>query len=575
MRNIPKWFPLLGLITLFSLALQGQKERILLDGHFADWENRSFDFKDATGDGRFGYDFGQLIIENDENHLFFSFDTGIEINLQENNDLVLILDTDSNDATGYPIDDLGAELIYYFAERAGAYYTGNERINLQHEDIGLVTLPTVSGDRFEIALSRNSMIDGHALFPGQNIRCMLMQDVQNGDKIPDQAGGLEYIFSDGPMKALPGYTLKRSAGSDFRILSYNVLQDRLFESTAPFERQITAMAPDILAFQEIYDHSAAQTKELVASFLGGSWFAAKQGTDIILVSRFPILESHFIAGNGAFLLDVNGKKLLLINAHLPCCDNDSGRQEEVDAIMAFIRNARNGQSSLDLVENTPIVIAGDMNFVGKNRQLKTFFEGDIQNEFVYGPDFAPDWDGTRLQDVLNFATETPLAITWYDTYSSYNPGRLDYIFYTDAVLTVENGFNLFTQSLPTDTLSRYTMLKKDTQNAADHIPVIADFRFGGPSSVESARIHDIGMLMIYPQPFNDILKVIIPQNASLPSRISIFDLDGREVFAESIMDLSPEEIQIHINSANWSPGPYVIRWIDGERIYQNLVIKGD
>ena len=547
---------LLILFLLTSLIrLSAQKERILLDGLFSDWENRPARFEDPLGDGRFGYDFRNLAMENDENFLYLSFDTGIEINIQENNDLVLFIDTDASFSTGFPFGGIGAEIVYLFGERGGYFYHGSQQINIRHDDIGLISLPTVSGDRFELALARNSVVNGQTLFPGTEIRCALLQDVQNGDIFPDDGQGLAYTFDNSPLEELPGYSLSKSASGDFRILSYNVLQDRLFENTAPFQRLITAIQPDIIAFQEIYDHSAAQTRMLIESFLGGSWYAAKQGNDIITVSRFPIRESHFISGNGAFLLELDGKDLLLINAHLPCCDNDSGRQEEVDAIMSFLRDAKNGQSSLDLQENTPVIIAGDMNFVGKNRQVQTLVEGNIQNEFLYGPDFSPDWDGSPLTDLRPFASHTPLALTWYDTYSSYNPGRLDYIIYSDSALKCLNRFSLFTPTLPQDSLTKYTLLTHDTPNAADHLPVVADFSLDTGSPVIKTTGNVPGELNIWPVPFSESIEISWKADKEQKGTLNICTPDGRVIYTR-LLENSEEKLQVP--TSDWTPGSYLV-----------------
>lgn len=560
---------LLLLLLVGSLGTQAQSDRILLDGLFNDWDNKTDHFEDKSDDGRFGYDFQNLVIDNDEDHLFLNFDVGIEINLQDQNEIVLYLDTDNNAQTGYLFDGIGAELVYFFGERGGYFYQNGIQKSIGHRHIGLTTLPTVSSDRFELSLDRTIKINNELVFPNNTIRTILFQDVQNGDKLPDASGGVSFTFSNEPLNELPAYTIARTENSDFRFLSYNVLFDELFQSQSAFRRQIVGINPDIIAFQEIYDHSANQTKDLIEEFLGGNWYAAKQGSDIIMISRYPILESHFIKGNGAFLLDINGKLVLVINSHLPCCDNDSGRQEEVDAIMAFIRNSRNGQTSLDLPENTPIIIAGDMNFVGRNRQIRTIIEGDINNEFTYGSDFAPDWDGTDLKDVLSFSTNTPLAITWSQDDSSYNPGRLDYIFYTDAVIQVKNSFNLNSETLPADSLLQYAILKNDTNNSSDHFPVVADFNFGGISANVDLNEDILDYVDVFPNPFSSYFKIHFRENTQGFHNIQIFDQSGKLYFSENVDTTIIKELSIH--TVKWSIGTYIlIIEINGEKLLTML-----
>ena len=111
----------------------------------------------------------------------------------------------------------------------------------------------------------------------------------------------------------------------------------------------------------------------------------------------PVLEANL-----AVLLDTEeefGKKMLMVNAHPPAGGDDDGKQAEIDAIMAFIRDAREPGGELTLNENTPVVIAGDMNLVGRIGQLTTFLTGDISNNELQGEDFAPDWDGSALTSI--------------------------------------------------------------------------------------------------------------------------------------------------------------------------------
>ncbi|HAQ37187.1 MAG TPA: hypothetical protein DCQ58_01655, partial [Saprospirales bacterium] len=333
--------------------------------------------------------------------------------------------------------------------------------------------------------------------------------------------------------------------------------------------------PDIIAFQEIYDHTAAQTRELIQQFTGGTWYAQKQGTDIILVSRYPILESHFISGNGAFLVQTNEGKILVVNAHLPCCDNDSGRQDEVDAIMAFIRDAKNGNSSLLLDPNSPIIITGDMNFVGKSRQLRTYLEGDIQNEFSYGPDFHPDWDNTALKDAVLYTTASPMAVTWSSSGSSYFPGRLDYIIYTDAVLNRLNGFALQTANLPQDSLNAYLVLANDSNNASDHFAVVSDFKFGPETAVSVPSITTSLNARLSPTVFNEQMKIILSSRLPGKININIFNINGQAVCSKEAEIQASEDQQLNLDTHGWPSGMYVVQIRQHHEMISLKAVKGE
>ena len=47
-----RFFSILILLICFTLTLTGQKERILLEGLFHDWDNRTYEYTDPDGDGR-------------------------------------------------------------------------------------------------------------------------------------------------------------------------------------------------------------------------------------------------------------------------------------------------------------------------------------------------------------------------------------------------------------------------------------------------------------------------------------------------------------------------------------------
>ena len=86
-------------LLVFS-SVSGQ--RILLDEDFSDWQNIAIAYSDDIGDnGNSNIDFGDLWISNDDAFLFLRLEVGVEINLQNNNEITLYLDTDNNSTTGY------------------------------------------------------------------------------------------------------------------------------------------------------------------------------------------------------------------------------------------------------------------------------------------------------------------------------------------------------------------------------------------------------------------------------------------------------------------------------------------
>ena len=87
----------------------------------------------------------------------------------------------------------------------------------------------------------------------------------------------------------------------------------------------------------------------------------------------------------------------------------------------------------------------------------------------------PDWDGTEVKDLISLHSDSRFCYTWKNESGSYPPGKLDYMLYSDAVVSVEKSFVLRTEEMNILRLSRYGLDKNNTQSASDHFPVIADF----------------------------------------------------------------------------------------------------
>lgn len=488
----------LCLIAL-PLNLAAESARIWADGEFPDWSQISTLHSDPAGDQLSGaIDFTVLKIANDEKYLFIYYQTGTEISLQNSSGIHLYLDTDNNSQTGYSINGIGADLHYDFGQKYGTFYFNGQSITVHHEDIGLVDCPTVTSDRFEIVLDKNALPNSvNPLFPQNNFRIVLKDSGPGSDMLPNQGQIVTASFQLTPLPPIQCVSLSKSDTSAVRIMSYNVEQDALFDPAkeAPFARIFASVEPEIIAFQEIYNHTSAQTAALIADFVpppsGGQWYNAKTGPDIILLSIYPIISFFTIDGNGAFLLNMRPKldsDLLIINVHFPAGSNDAGRQDEIDNVMSFIREAKLPGGALDLTPNTPFIIMGDMNLVGYAEQLNTLITGDIIQTSQYGPAFDPDWDNSDIADALPFHPNEPLSFTWYDEGSSFCPGRLDFFIYSDYIISPVKKFVLFTPLIPPDTLSAYGLLADDVVSVSDHVPIVIDIK---PTASIPMQINDL------------------------------------------------------------------------------------
>ena len=220
---------ILLIITCLFLSISASAQnRILVDGEFDDWTNVTVANSDANGDaGSSGIDFKVLKFSNDENYFFIYLETGKDINLQDLNDVAVYIDIDNNAQTGANKSGIGAELTYTFGKRSGTYnFTSGGSTGIRHNDIGLITAPTVTSSAFEIAIKRSFIINGSAKSMKTDIR-VVIADNANGDQTPGNSGGVSYTFVSETLDALPTFAIKKSNASHLRLLSYNVERGRL------------------------------------------------------------------------------------------------------------------------------------------------------------------------------------------------------------------------------------------------------------------------------------------------------------------------------------------------------------
>jgi endonuclease/exonuclease/phosphatase family metal-dependent hydrolase len=476
-----------------SQTARAQAARITIDGMTDDWQSLEPIYTDPSGEAApEATDFGRLWCANDERHLFLRVEVGVEINLQDFNTITLYLDADNDASTGIPIGDMGADLAWTFGERTGTFVANGEPVTIGHAQIGLVSAPTVSASQFEIAIDRHAYPDGvTALFSTGTIRIVMVDGTVDGDTLPD-AQSVRYIFDEAPLPPIEPHPLQKRDDGHVRILSYNVEFDGLFHPARveAYSRILQAIRPNVIGFQEIYGHTASQTVRQVVSMLppdtGQQWYSA-QVADTVAVSQFRIVSSFNISntGNGAFLLDLRPRydsNLLLIVAHPPCCQDNEARQRELDAIMAFVRDARERGGLIALVPNTPIILMGDFNLVGFSQQLRTLLTGDIVNTAFFGPGFAPDWDDSALSDLRPRHPDQLMTYTWRSDASMYPPGRLDFMIYTDSVIEPGNRFALFTGDMSDEMLAANGLHRSDASVASDHLPLVGDFMLPAATS---------------------------------------------------------------------------------------------
>ncbi len=555
--------------SLFFLLFVTQPifpQSIILDEDPSEWSQVETEYIDPTGDSN-GLDVVKFQITNDDRFLYLLIEFNSEIELQENNDLVLYIDTDNNPNTGTVKNGIGYEFRYAFGERSGSY----QSTSLCSYDIGLINSPTVTSHIFEIKIDIDAQINGSNLFSSDTIG--LFFEASDGDEYAPDAGNPAIYRLDEELTYLEQpFHIAKSSITDFRVLTYNSKRDALFDPSLfdEYDRILSAIKPDIIGFQEIYNNDGVDAASLIEQMLpssaGEAWYYGDTGTDNLIVSRYPIINQQTVEGNSAYLLEMGDDYLFTIVAHPPCCSNEEGRQWEIDAFMGFLRDSKSG-SEFNIPEKTPIIIMGDMNLVGLNRQQTTLTTGDIFYENDHGPDFDPDWDGSALDDAKPDNPGLPTSFTWYSPNSSYGAGRLDYVVYSGSVLEVLNSFSLHTPTLDQDSLTVYGLEHQDTINASDHIPVVVDFklktRTSSSNPLEKPQHFYLGQN--YPNPFNP--STTIPFSLDKPGFVSmsIHSVSGTNIV--SIMDRKIYDTGSHsvtFDAKDLASGMYFVRLdVDG------------
>lgn len=328
----------------------------------------------------------------------------------------------------------------------------------------------------------------------------------------------------------PTSFLDRPESGDFtlRVLNWNVWLNSIFPPSGPrrdsFERILRAVRPDLLCLQEIGPDRAGELAGILDLLLplehDRRWQVhfAPNG-DNAVVSRYPLRRpAHeavtplfpnafqlpdFHLGHVMCLVDLpdapNRPDLYLFAAHFRSRGgeaNTRARQIHADTLVRSLRRLRDASSPDALSTGTPILIVGDLNVYESDpteigHHLTTLLTGNIVDEAAFGPDLAPDWDGTHLLEVKpRHNGRGKDWYTWRVDSDRFPPGALDRMLYTDSVLKVRRSFVLNTTEMTPAELQQSGLLATDVLRVGkpgdfDHLPMVADFEFPAPASAKT------------------------------------------------------------------------------------------
>ena len=492
-------YNLIFYFLLFSLSFS-QENQIIIDGKFQDWEGVEF-IEDNINDNGFAVDFTSLSITNDNRYLYIKFTTTEQIDLMDSGsngesmyNTVIYIDTDNNNKTGYVPNynsNIGSELGIFLNQRYVWYNTPNPNVQISLYDIGLFSAPTVTSNEFEIAIDLEAQYGGENLFPNQEIKIQL-KDFISDDAIPNINSEIIYNINSNNLNYTTLNTEKEKEDL-IRLSAYNVLYNGLDdnERLEQLKNIIKSVNADIYAFSECYDTSSETVKNILDEILPISnnqgWYVIKkEDDDLITASKFPIIqdwpnESYGIKKMHPCLIDLPDslftKDLLVINAHMSCCDNDNDRQEQADDFVNFILDAKSTGGIIDLANETPFVLCGDLNLVGLSQQLQTLTSGEIIDTEAFGIGGGMNWSDNDLKDEICMHVETPFSYTWRDitpSPGSYSYGRLDYIIFSDDVMSSQKSFTIDTKFISQKKLNEMNLDVNDSFGS-DHLLTTIDF----------------------------------------------------------------------------------------------------
>ena len=568
-------FKIAFLAVIFSSLLYSGHP-ITIDGLFDDWAEVDVSYSDSQGDGA-DADFADIKITYDNDFLFIYFNVHDgEYLMQDWNEFHLYIDADNDTTTGYFINGIGAELDWLFGDRSGSYYIMDGIIDIYQNDLTLRMAPTITNHEFEICISRNSNVltmDGtQVLVEGKVI---LTDTGPNADQIPDENGGISFSIGEDYIMPPTPISFDKRDETDIRLVTHNVWNSSLLDPNYEvyFQRIYQALDPDIVALQEMYENTNQLHSLFNDWFPDEQWYVSSQFRDNIIISKYPVLEEDYFTSSERTMVallntdDELGSDLIIFNSHLACCDNDESRQYDADEFVSNWRDWReNDNGPFTLTEGTPFVYVGDFNLVGYRQQLTTFTEGDIEDENTFGDDYNLDWDNTSIADLFSRHSHIRMGYTWRWDNSSFSPGKLDYVLYTDSVLDTSKHFVFNTLTMDSASLAEYGLEAMDSYNSSDHSPRVLDIKIPADVEIGEAVIpKNIKISAPYPNPFNPQTAIQIELNENMHLYAAVFDINGRVVKQLINGYLQKGDLEITFNNKGLTSGIYFIR-IVGEGI---------
>ncbi|HEX6912335.1 MAG TPA: endonuclease/exonuclease/phosphatase family protein [Longimicrobium sp.] len=480
---------------------------VVLDGAFGDWEGVAPVLADPA-DGRAPYaDVLSVQVRADADAAYLSLTLRDSAALQGlPGPLLLLVDTDG--PTGGEVHGMrGVDGVIEFSGGPGWGVwlrmigpDGTPDTLVSANALELMTAPSHAARRFEMRLPRGGPLGIGGM---ERLRFVAL----------DSAGAVvdateEFMANVGDVRLRPlpaGWDapdpLARAAGTEFRVVSWNVGRADIFRQEDAFGALLRPLAPDLLVLDEVAGgRSAGEVEALLDRILpdGGPWRAvygvsggsqrgviATRGTAPRVVPPFDRalphpdsaralapptdpwlrdrLRSH-VPVTGA-VVQVGGRRLLAVAIDLEAAGEPGGARDRLRRMEALaIRDAVADAVRAGGLDG--VLLAGDLNLVASPDPLAILAAG-------------LDVDGSDLHVPLPLGLDGASAMTWENPAEPFTPGRLDFVLVGDAALVVTGGFVFRAADLSPAWRERHGVAA-EASGATDHLPIVTDLRWTAP-----------------------------------------------------------------------------------------------
>jgi hypothetical protein len=436
--------------------------------------------------------------------------------------LVLVLDVDGDPATGWdrhgmPGVDAEIEFSSALGEDGARMGTG---LRLMHaegtasclgraNEAGVMAAPSHVSRSFEVRIPR-----GDPMPFGERMTARLVSlDAEGG--VADETGVFTADLTPASARPTPpgagtADPLARAPGTDFRVVSWNVGREGLFQRPDAYGAILRALAPDLLMLDEVAGgHSAGEVEEVLNRAVPGDrrWrvlYGTSGGSQrgvIAVRGPAPVVAAGF-AGELAYpdstlalvpaddaeaqrwlrsridahvpvtgaIVQIGGRRLLAVTVDLESAGTPGSAKDRLRRIEAkVIRDATERALYAEIRGGGRfggVLVTGDLNLVASRDPLDVLAR--------------PAYDGPPLTVALPLRLDGASAATWENAEEPFTPGRLDFVLHHAAFTAVAGGFVFRAADLSPQWRTRHG-LTQDASRVTDHLPVVTDLRWVGPA----------------------------------------------------------------------------------------------